>query len=492
MIRDFVKDFSKYLPAHVIPGVITFVSIPILTRLFPPADYGNYSLAFATINVLIVLTGWLTMSTIRFYPSYEHDGRLAEFNNTVYKTAFFLILFLAIFFLVFIHLLKSRMSPNLYNLMLISVGVFTTTAFFSIIQGILRAKRLVNIYGFSQVWKSVTTIVIGLILVLIFGFGVEGLLLGSMISLTLAIPFLLRKTIKRVTSKSFFSKSLTIDMLKYGFPLVLGNLAAWILSLSDRYILEIFRGSHEVGIYAAPYNISENSIILLASLFMLASDPILIQIWEKEGEEKSKIFLSNLTRYYLIACIPVVVGLSILSKPIMSIMASQQYLEGYKIIPFVALGALFLGLQQRFHYGFLFHKKTVYIALFLLLASLLNLVLNVLFVPKYGYMAAAASTLISYAVLLLLAIVFTRKIFVWKFPYQTLIKSLIASIVMGLTIIYIVYYLQFFNASIRLLLSILFGIFVYFISIITLKELNSDETKALNEIWNKIKKPINI
>jgi len=63
-------------------------------------------------------------------------------------------------------------------------------------------------------------------------------------------------------------------MAKYSFPLVLGNLAAWVLSLSDRYILEFFRGSQEVGIYSASYAISEKSIFLLVSLFMLASGPI--------------------------------------------------------------------------------------------------------------------------------------------------------------------------------------------------------------------------
>ena len=77
--------------------------------------------------------------------------------------------------------------------------------------------------------------------------------------------------------------------LAQAFPLVIGNLAAWILSVSDRYILEIFQGSEEVGIYSASYNISERSIMLITALFMLASGPISIHIWEKESKEKLEL-----------------------------------------------------------------------------------------------------------------------------------------------------------------------------------------------------------
>ncbi len=70
MGKGFLKDLLKYLPAQIAPGIIGFVSIPVVTRLFPPAEYGLYNLAMATVMILTTLLGWLPMSIIRYYPAY--------------------------------------------------------------------------------------------------------------------------------------------------------------------------------------------------------------------------------------------------------------------------------------------------------------------------------------------------------------------------------------------------------------------------------------
>lgn len=57
MTKGFLKDTIKYLPAQIAPGIVGFVSIPIITRIFLPQEYGNYSLAMATVMVLTTLGG---------------------------------------------------------------------------------------------------------------------------------------------------------------------------------------------------------------------------------------------------------------------------------------------------------------------------------------------------------------------------------------------------------------------------------------------------
>jgi O-antigen/teichoic acid export membrane protein len=66
MDEHFIKDMVKYSPAQIVPGIVGFVSIPIITRLFSPQDYGNYSLAIAAVMVLTTLLGWVPVSIIRF------------------------------------------------------------------------------------------------------------------------------------------------------------------------------------------------------------------------------------------------------------------------------------------------------------------------------------------------------------------------------------------------------------------------------------------
>jgi O-antigen/teichoic acid export membrane protein len=436
------------------------------------------------------IIGWLSMAIIRFYPAYGRDGKLNEFWANVVKLTIISIVVVSFISIVILLIAKSHFSARLYSLMWIGILVFILSSIFEVLQHFLRVERQVSWYSGFTIWKSITAIGFGLLLVIVFHFGVDGLLWGTITGFAIVLPFLWKKTVRQVSfDLDNISIPLTLEMAKYGFPLVVGNLAAWILSLSDRYILEFFRGSQEVGIYSASYNISAHSIMLLASLFMLASGPISIHIWEKEGVEKSKEFVSKLTRYYLIICIPAVVGLSVLAKPIIDILTGEGYYMGYRIVPFVAFGVLFLGLEWIFQTGLRYFKKTQFTMLCITIAGLLNLGLNFLLVPQYGYTAAAITTLISYALLLFLMVVVSRRYFIWKFPFETLAKVTCASAIMG-TVVYPISNSLTTSVLINLILGIFIGIVVYTVMLFVLREPNTQEVQVLQATKTKIFKKL--
>jgi len=485
MTKDLIKDMLKYIPAKIIPAIIGLISIPIITRLFSPADYGNYILVLSTVTVLATLVGWLGMSIIRFYPTYERDEKLDIFYSTVIKWLFISVFGSSILFLVVLLISKNYISENLYHLMLIGIGVFVCLSFFQTLLDFLRSKCMVSWYTNFSVWKSITAVGLGLMLIIIFKFGIGGLLLGIIISIVLVFPWLWRKAVGKFPPfRNSFSLLLSREMAAYGFPLVIGNLAAWILSLSDRYVLEFFRGAQEVGIYSASYAIGEHSILLITSLFLLASGPLSIHIWEEEGEERSKIFITKLTRYFLLLCIPVVAGVSVLAEPILDIFTGQEYLVGYSILPFVAGSIFFLGLSQRFGMGLTFYKKTGYIMWSLIISGSVNLGLNFIFIPKYGYVAAAVTTFIGYIIMLLLMIYFSRKIFVWNFPFKTLGKCSVASIMMGTGVYFLVNNL-YFSTFVSLILGILAGIVIYSVLIFIFREILPEEKEEIKYFVQK-------
>jgi O-antigen/teichoic acid export membrane protein len=485
MIKDFIKDFAKYLPAQIAPAVMGLITIPIVTRLFPPADYGNYVLVTATVSVLTTIVGWLSMSIIRFYPTCEREGRLPELYGTVIRWLLISVAIIAAFFLVAIFAVKAHLDIQLYHLMFIGTLFFIFTTIFQVLQSFLQSKRLVGWYSALSIWQSVARLGIGLCLVVALGYGIEGLLWGSILSSAIAFPLLWRSAIGKVSWKESSSAELAKEMAKYGFPLVVGNLAAWILSLSDRYVLEFFRGAREVGIYSVSYAISEKSILLLASLFMLASGPISINIWEEEEITKSQEFLTRLTRYYLVICLPAVVGLSVLARPIIDVLTAQEYYQGFRIVPLVALGGFFLGLQQRFQAGLTFYKRTNLIMISIVSSGLLNLLLNIWLVPKYGYIAAAATTLISYIFLLVVMVVISRRYFIWEFPFRSLGKIALASVVMG-AVVYPVGNSLTRSTLLNLVLGIVVGVIVYGLMLFLLQEPQKEEIQALYELRNRI------
>ena len=488
MIRDLIKDLLKYVPAQIVPALVGLVAIPIVTRLFPPSDYGNYSLVMATVNILaIVALGWVTTSIIRFYPAYEKDGRLEEFHGSAVKILFISAIAYTAAFLGILFAIRPWISSELWQLMLIGTLLFFLLSGFQGLQQLLRAERLVSWYSGFQVWYKAAALGIGITLVLCFHFGIEGLLWGSILSLAIALPLLWKTAAggRGVLKNRGISIELTREMAKYGFPLVVGNLSAWILSVSDRYVIEGFRGAQEVGIYSAIYAISEASILLIATLFLLAYGPISMHIWEKEGVERSQEFLTKLTRYYLIVCLPLTVGMAVLAKPAIEILLAPEYREGYRIVALVASGGFLLGLQQRFQSGLIFYKKTSYIMVSIIVAGLLNVGLNFWLVPKYGYMGAAVTTLISYIFLLIVITYASRKYFVWEFPYKSLGKVTLASAAMGAVTYWVGNNLTSSNLT-NLAVGVVVGVLVYLIMLVLLGEYREEEIRALRNIWNRL------
>jgi len=299
------------------------------------------------------------------------------------------------------------------------------------------------------------------------------------LSVAVVFPLLWKKAIGKVSvgSKNV-SFSLTSEMAKYGFPLVVGNLAAWILSLSDRYILGFFRGSQEVGIYSASYSLSEKSILLIVSLFMLAAGPIGMNIWAREDKKRSREFLHKLTRYYIIFCLPAVIGLSVLAKPIVTVIIAQKYHAGYVILPYIASGVFFLGLQWIFAFSFRYYAKTYIVMLLISISGLVNLALNIILIPTYGYFAAAVTTFVSYVFLLILIIIISRKFFIWEFPFKSLGRTIISSTVMGVSVYCIGNNLTS-SLPFNLIIGILGGLLIYFVLLILLGELKGRESQVL-------------
>ena len=128
------KDMIKYLPAQIIPGLVGFISIPIITRLFPPDDYGNYSLVLATVMILTTLMDWLTMSIIRFFPAAQQENQLPFFYGHVVKPMVFSLLGIVIGFSMLFVLFSRHLTPALRSLFPLGIGVFLFLSIFNVCQ----------------------------------------------------------------------------------------------------------------------------------------------------------------------------------------------------------------------------------------------------------------------------------------------------------------------------------------------------------------------
>ena len=431
MTASFLKDSVRYLPSKILPGLFGVLVLPVLTRLFSPADYGQYTIVVSTIAVLsIFATDWIAPSVIRYYAEYEAKSSLGVFYTTVFVMMCCSIAAVAAVSGAAIFSLKSGISPRIYGYLRVGMILFAAGIAFNVMTQILIVRREIPAYTFYSLWRQCACVAIGIAFAWIFGSGVSGLLWGTAAGIAVALPFLFARSFREL-SPSGYSRELRASIMSYGFPLIATNVASWALTLSDRYVIEYFRGSREVGLYSVSYGLADRTIMLAVSVIVLASAPIVMETWERRGEKATAEFIAHVTRCFLVVLAPATVGLALLSEPVTALIAAEEYLEGHRVVPMVAAAAFLFGLQRNFQLALLLRKKTRLIMYIVVLSGIANVLLNLLFVPRYGYIAAGWTTLASYVLFSTATIVVSRKHLAWDFPFRTLRNVAISSAAMA-------------------------------------------------------------
>jgi O-antigen/teichoic acid export membrane protein len=129
--------------------------------------------------------------------------------------------------------------------------------------------------------------------------------------------------------------------------------------------------------------------------------------WVQKGEEQTREFLSKTLRYYLFIAIPGTFGFIAISENVVVLMASEKYREAAEVIPYIVAGGMTFAGCLVFRTTLLIKQKTGLLACLMVFACILNIVTNVLLIPRCGLVGAALSTLLSYVSLVSLIVLFS-------------------------------------------------------------------------------------
>lgn len=436
MQKRIFRDLLTYLPAKVLPALTAVITVPIFTRLFLPDEYGNYMLAFGVAEFLYAagVTG-LASSAMRFYASYEVRSDLSKYFSSMFASTGLMSILAAALASVALVVFRSRIDAQLYPMLWVAILLFVIESWFNILMQILRAQERGKWYTAFELFNRYGTVIISLIMVLLLSIGAVALLWGQVIAMLIPVLLLFVMTRRGVPVRA---SNVTMPDLRmmylYALPLSLGNVAAWGLRLADRYIIQYFEGSYEVGLYGVSYNISARSIELLVGLFLLVPAPILFRLWEEKGREETEHAITTFSRVFFVMVIPAVVGLWVLAQPMVGILADEEYYEGYKAVGLVAAGTAAFGLSQLASYGTLVSNRTRSIAINQFIAVGISLALNFLLVPHIGFMGAAWAAAISFVALSVLQARSSAQFLTLRLPWRSLLNALAASAVMGLAV----------------------------------------------------------
>ncbi|KAF5431164.1 Membrane protein involved in the export of O-antigen and teichoic acid, partial [Candidatus Methanophagaceae archaeon] len=268
------------------------------------------------------------------------------------------------------------------------------------------------------------------------------------------------------------------EYLAFSIPTVPSNLSSWVVNSSDRYVIGIFLGTAFVGYYSPGYALGSMINMFLAPLtFMLPA--VLSKYYDENNMNEVKTILRYSLKYFLLLAIPAAFGLSLLSKPILTILSTPEIAsEGYLITPFVAASALLFGAYAVIAQVIVLKKRIEITGTIWITAAILNLGLNVIFVPYIGILGAAITTLLAFTLALILTSYYSFKYFKFDVNFGFILKSIFASIVMSLVIIK-------WNPVGILNVLILIGVcaVVYAAILLLLKGVKKEEIKFFKELF---------
>jgi O-antigen/teichoic acid export membrane protein len=465
------KEVSLYSLTRIIPMALGFISLPIFTRIFTPEQYGMMALAQNTANYIATFgLAWLGSSYLRFYLSYKKKDEENKLNSTYLISLIVILVILVTSYLLFFFLTSSLdiFEKELLKLFYLASLLLVFNALLNFFQTYFRTVRMVKSYTVTSISNDLLTLLAALFFVVVFNMGPAGVIIGSSIVsivITLIISLILFKKKMQIRLK-YFDKKILSEAFRYGAPLIFAGFSGWILRYSDRYIIAATRDATEVGLYSVAYNLSDKTIMMVLGAITLATTPILIETWEKEGKKETERVLRAFSKYLYMLLLPSTAGLIVIAPRLMGFFIGRDFQQGLLAMQIVAAGVFFYGLYQFAFTGLYVEKKTIQIAINLLVIGIINMVLNLVFIPRYGYNVAAITTVISYLLIFLASYFQTRKIIRWEIELSSFLKITAASIIMTLVIFLATR--TFSDTILATLLIVMLGLVVYYLALYSL------------------------
>lgn len=398
---NFKKISTYYILGTLFNQGFSFITVPIFSRLLSTADYGIVTTFTSWVGMAtIVVSGAVYMAVRSSFIDYVNsvDDVISSLNSfTIVNT-----LFLAIVAYLISLILGIQIPIILFVLCMIhSLG----SALIQNYTMLLMMQYRYKLRTFLLVIPNLFSVIVSMILIIFFM--KTDLYLGRIVPTALTQGFfgMIVLTLTYLKSPKFWNYSYIRYALKISAPLILHGIALNLLSQSDRVMITIYRGPSETGIYSLIYNFSMIATVITSSL-----EGIWVPWFINKLKEGRELDINRIAKYY-IEFMMVAMGVLILISPeIIKILSDRKYWIGMSIVPPVILANFFIFAYTLYVNVEHYYKKTLSITLNTIIAAVLNIVTNFIFIPKFGYIAAAYSTLFAYFISLLLHERFSKKL----------------------------------------------------------------------------------
>lgn len=424
-----MKDTAIYGVSSILGRFLNWCLVPMYTYLFPAEEYGIVTNLYAYVAlVLIILIYGMETGFFRFANHDRWENPTEVYSTSLISlatTSSLFILAVCLFSPEIARALNCEESPSFIWMMGVTVGIDAFTAMpFSYLRYKHRPVRFATL-KFVSIGLNIGLNLFFLLLCPVLwrecpqtiswfydpGFGVGYVFLSNLISSAAILLLLLPELRVRYT----FNGSLLKEMLVYSFPLLVLGVAGIMNQTIDKILYPFLvtdpvEAATQLGIYGANYKIAI-VMVMFTQAFRFAYEPfIFAKGKQKDGEDKKRAY-SDAMKYFIIFSLFIFLGV-MFYLDVLKYFISPRYFSGLKVVPIIMMAELFSGIFFNLSLWYKLTDKTIWGTWFALFGLAVTLVINVMFVPTYGYIACAWAALACYGSMMAASYLVGRK----KYP----------------------------------------------------------------------------
>ncbi|MBA7518805.1 hypothetical protein ES705_10878 [subsurface metagenome] len=455
----------------IIPRLLNYTILTVYyTRLFSVEQFGVLTELYAYVTfLLIILTYGMETGYFRFAKPRNNQNVYSSVIVSLFTTSVLFITGVLVFRRNIAQLLDYSGNVEFISMLgiIIAIDAFSTIPFaklrleersvkFSVIKIINVIVTILCVVFFYEIlpW-AIKKYQIGINFNL--RDDVSYVLVSNLIASSVVLILLSTELLK---VHYVFNRKLIKEILIYSLPLLVAGLAGTVNETLDRLLIKHLItdkevANYELGIYGANYKIAI-LLLLFIQMFRYAAEPFYFNYYKMKDDKE---VFSKIMRFFIAALLVLSFIIMFYLKYI-KFFIDPKFHEGLRIVPIIIVAYIFYGIFFNLSIWYKLKKKTIYGAVLTLSGAIITIVINVLFVRKYSYMASSIGHVTAYFVMMVLSYFIGRKYF--KIDYKI---GRIAEYIIVALIIFALGYFALSNISFigDIVKSLLIAVFILYI-----------------------------
>ncbi len=395
MKNSLSKSVAWYGLGNLFIRSASFILLPIYSNLISTSEFGNYALLMSVYAIVSVLYQFGMHGSLNKFYIEERTEKKKKIIFSTLLNAIFLIGIIVTLMLCFaakeISLLIFATADFSSLLILVFITLFIETVCFYILL-LLKTKELSKQAVKYSAVGAVLNVFFNILFVFVYRLSVAGIILSQLISSSVLLLIMLK--VIRTDYTLRIDIEFLLRLLRFSYPIMFAGFLSAAVDVADRFILNYYLGTSEVGIYSLSYRIAMVMNVFVIS-FRTAWNPYSLNLFYSKDYESS--YGSTITRLVAVSCFILLV-LSLFSGYLFDItlfgnsLFNPIYKSGIVILPLVIIGYIFSGISSFYSVYPFISNKSYHFLISDLIAFLSNILINIIFIPKFGIIGAAFAT----------------------------------------------------------------------------------------------------